>query len=151
MDQLTYIYGLSGTMSEQQKADLEALKVQVARVKGPELNENTPNKDLPLGMPPVYLLALRDYRPADVAKSLHMPILILQGGRDYQILPTKDFVAWKEALQDRPNVTFRLFPGLNHLLIEGEGLSKPEEYAIEGHMSEDVVDTIDRWILNNKK
>lgn len=146
MDQLTYIYGLSGTMSEQQKADLEALKVQVARVKGPELSENTPNKDLPLGMPPVYLLALRDYKPIEVAKALSMPILIFQGGRDYQIIPAKDFEAWKQALEDKPNVTLKLFPKLNHLLIEGEGLSKPEEYAIEGHMSEEVVNAIIRWI-----
>jgi dienelactone hydrolase len=146
LDQITYIYGLSGAMSEQQKAELEALKVQVARVKRREFDEHTPKKDLPLGMPPVYLLSLRDYRPIEVAKTLTMPILIFQGERDYQIIAAKDFEAWKEALGKRPNVMFKLFPKLNHLLIEGEGLSKPEEYAIEGHVSEEVIDTVASWI-----
>ena len=146
IDQMTYLYGLSGTMSEQQRSELEALEVQVARVKRGEFNENTPKKDLPLGMPPIYLLALRDYRPLEVVKALNVPIFIFQGGRDYQIIVGKDFEAWKEALQGKPNVTLRLFPKLNHLLIEGEGPSKPEEYAVEGHVSEEVVDTIARWI-----
>jgi len=146
IDQMTYLYGLSGMMTEQQKADLEALEAQVARVKRGDFDENTPKKDLPLGMPPVYLLALRDYKPIEIAKSLATPMFIFQGDRDYQILAGKDFKAWKEALHDKTNVTVRLFPGLNHLLIEGEGMSKPEEYSVEGHVSKDVVKVIDEWI-----
>jgi dienelactone hydrolase len=146
LDQITYIYGLSGKISGKQKAELEALKAQIARVKSPELNENTPGKDLPLGMPAAYLLALRDYRPAEAAKALDVPILVFQGGRDYQVIASKDYEIWKGALADKPNVTFKIFPELNHLLIEGEGLSKPEEYAIEGHVSEEVVNTVAQWI-----
>lgn len=146
LDQFTYIYGLSGAMSEQQKSDLEKLKVQVARAKSPELNENTPRKDLPMGMWPVYVLSMRDYKPVETARSLPMPILVLQGGRDYQVMPAKDFEAWKAGLQDKANVSFKLFPKLNHLMISGEGPCRPEEYSIGGHVSEDVLDTIVRWI-----
>lgn len=146
LDQVTYIYGLSGAMSDKQKADLEALKVQVSRVKSPEFDANTPKKDLPLGISPTYLLSLRDYRPVEVAKSLDVPILIFQGDRDYQIIAGKDFEAWKAALEGRPNVTLKLFPGLNHLLVEGKSPSRPEEYVIPGHVSKDVVDIVAGWI-----
>ncbi len=146
LDQFTYLYGLSGAMSEEQKKDLEILKVQVARAKSPELNEKTPREDLPLGMWPRYIISMRDYNPIEAARSMPMPILVLQGGRDYQVLPTKDFEGWKTGLQDKQNVTFKLFPKLNHLMMEGEGLSRPEEYSTEGHVSEEVVNTISRWI-----
>jgi hypothetical protein len=146
LDQFTYLYSLSGPMSEQQWSDMEKLKAQVDLAKSPGLSENTPRKDLPLGMWPTYILSMRDYKPVDVARSMPMPMLLLQGGRDYQVMPAKDFEAWKAGLQDKANVTFRLFPGLNHMMIEGKGPCRPEEYAIEGHMSEDVVNAIAGWI-----
>ncbi len=146
LDQATYIFSLSGTLTELQKADLEKLKAQVTRAKDPKLDENTPREELPLRMFPRYILALRDYRPIEVARSLPMPMLFLQGGRDYQVTITKDFEAWKEGLQDKVNVTFRLFLKLNHFMIEGEGALRPEEYAIEGHVSKNVVETVIIWI-----
>ena len=149
LDQFTYLYSLSGTLSEQQKASLDILKAQVARAKSPDLSDQTPSKDLPLGMSPAYWLDLRGYQPADVAKSLHMPILVLQGERDYQVSPIKDFEIWKNTLKDNSNVTLKLFPKLNHLFIAGEGKSTPQEYGVEGHVSKDVIDMIAQWIKKN--
>lgn len=146
LDQITYLYGLAGSLTEQQKADIEVLKLQVARVKGPELSAETPSKDLPLGMPAMYVLDMRSYRPAEVAKTLPMPMLILQGERDYQVTAAQDFECWKAALQGRANVALRLFPKLNHLFISGEGKSTPQEYGIEGHMDQEVVNAIAQWI-----
>ncbi len=148
LDQFTYIYGLAGTMTEQQKAELEALKEKVARVKSPDLADMS-SQDLPLGVSAAYWIDLRDYNTIDIAKTLNMPILVLQGERDYQVLKTEDFEGWKEALNHKPNATFKLFPKLNHLFIEGEDRSTPQEYLIEGHVREDVVNTIAQWIKNN--
>lgn len=114
-------------------------------MKSTGLSENTPKKDLPLGIAPKYLLALRDYRPAEVAKSLPMPMLVLQAGRDYQVT-AKDFEIWQSGLRGKANATLKVFPKLNHLFIAGEGPCKPEEYAIEGHVDAEVVDTIALWI-----
>ena len=36
-------------------------------------------------MPAPYWLDLRDYRPAELAATLDLPIVLLQGGRDYQV------------------------------------------------------------------
>lgn len=146
LDQFTYLAGLSGAMTDSQKRDLEDLRVKVARVKDPHLSDQVPAKDLPLNLPPAYWLDLRGYQPAEVAKSLRMRILVLQGGRDYQVTAKGDFPAWQNALQGKSNATLKLYPKLFHLFIAGEGPSTPQEYLVEGHVSEDVVQDIARWI-----
>ena len=49
------------------------------------------------GIPSAYWLDLRDYDPVAEAKKLAMPMLILQGERDYQV-PMADFNMWKAGL-----------------------------------------------------
>ena len=146
LDQFTYLYSLAGTMTDEQKAELEVLKEKVARVKNIESLKDTPSNDLPLGVSPAYWKDLHDHKPSDDVKTLNMLILILQGGRDYQVLESKDFKGWKDALNHKPNATFKLFPKLNHLFIAGEGKSTPQEYMVEGHVEKDVIDSIVQWI-----
>ncbi|HEX7363077.1 MAG TPA: alpha/beta fold hydrolase [Bryobacteraceae bacterium] len=95
--------------------------------------------------PPSYWLDLRNYHPTAVAKSLRIPMLLLQGGRDYQVTKT-DFDLWKSALAGKPKVTFHLFPDLNHLFMPGEGKSTPAEYYKPGHVSVNVIEQIASWI-----
>lgn len=146
LDQFTYLYSLAGTMTDEQKAELEVLKEKVARVKNIESLKDVPSKDLPLGVSPAYWKDLHDHKPSDDVKTLTMPILILQGGRDYQVLKTEDFEGWKSALSHKKNATFKLFPKLNHLFIAGEGKSTPQEYMVEGHVEREVIDSIVQWI-----
>jgi pimeloyl-ACP methyl ester carboxylesterase len=146
LDQFTYLYHLSGDITDQQKAELASLKVKVDKVKGLEIGDQVSSQDLPLGISVAYWQDLREHNPVEVAKTLKMPVLVLQGERDYQVLATVDFQGWKDALQNQDNVTFQLFPELNHLFIEGEGKSTPQEYLVEGHVKEEVIDTIAQWI-----
>ncbi len=126
------------------------MKVKVARAKDPNLSEQVSAKDLPLDLHPAYWLALRGYQPAEVAKSLAMPILVLQGARDYQVTLTGDFPGWQKALGDKPNATLKVYPKLFHLFMPGEGQSTPQEYLVEGHVSEEVIQDIARWIKSSK-
>ncbi len=148
LDQVTYVYGLSGSTTDGQKAELEQLKKQVARVKDPNLSDQVPAKELPMGISPAYWLALRDYHPEEVAASLPMRIFVLQGGRDYQVTAEADFPAWQHALGHKSNATLKLYPGLSHMFVEGEGRSLPQEFLVEGHVSEEVIQDIARWITN---
>ena len=148
LDQFTYLYNLSGAMTDGQKAELEQLKVKVARVKVPNLSDQVPAKDLPLGVSPAYWLSIRGYQPAELAKSLDMRLFVLQGGRDYQVTSTGDFPAWQKALAGKSNATLKLYPKLFHLFMAGEGPSTPQEYMVEGHVSEEVVQDIAGWIRN---
>ena len=133
-------------MTEQQKADLENLKVKVDRVKESEISDNISPQDLPLGVPLAYWQDLNKNKSSDAVKTLNMPILVLQGERDYQVLSMKDFEGWKTALNKNENASFKIFPNLNHLFIAGEGKSTPKEYTIEGHVDEDVINFIIQWI-----
>jgi hypothetical protein len=85
-----------------------------------------------------YFLSLRGYRPAEAAAGLSLPILVLQGDRDYQVTAA-DFEGYKRALAGRPAVTTKRYPALNHLLIAGSGTPRPGEYETPGHVAEEVV------------
>jgi dienelactone hydrolase len=146
LDQFTYTYSLSGSMSDSQKAELEELKVKVARVKDPSLSDQVPAKDLPLGLHPAYWLALREYRPAEVALSLEMRIFVLQGGRDYQVTVEGDYPGWQKALGRKSNATLKLYPRLSHTFTPGEGRATPQEYLAAAHVDGEVIRDIASWI-----
>jgi len=145
LEQMSYIFSLDGTISESEKKRLEQLKVQVARVKDPELSTTAPSTSLLLGVPSKYWLDLRGYNPPEVAKNLKQPMLILQGKRDYQVT-MEDFQLWKKSLSSRNNVEFKVYPRVNHLFIEGEGRSTPAEYQTAGHVAKVVIGDIADWI-----
>jgi fermentation-respiration switch protein FrsA (DUF1100 family) len=74
-----------------------------------------------------------------------MPLLILQGERDYQVT-VKDFQNWQEALAGQSNVTLKTYPDLNHLFMAGTGQSIPDEYQTPGNVSPVIVQDIATWI-----
>ncbi len=58
-------------------------------------------------------------------------MLILRGDRDYQVTEA-DFSGWKNALSGKPEVSFKVYPGLFHLFMPsssaGPGLGTPADY-----------------------
>lgn len=68
-------------------------------------------------------------------------LLVLQGGRDYQVT-TEDFDLWRAALAGDPRASCVMFPDLNPLFMAGSGESRPEEYAVPGHVTAEVVQTL---------
>ena len=141
LEQVTYIAGLDGTVSEEEKKQIEGLRQEVAKVKALQPGAS----GTALGAPASYWLDLKGYNPPEAAKALGRPLLVLQGERDYQVT-LDNFEAWKKALGDRQDVTFKSYPGLNHLFIEGEGKSGPAEYQKPGHVAEAVVADVAGWI-----
>lgn len=146
LDQFTYLYNLGGNITPQQQAELDDLKNKVDKLKDPEFIENISRHDLPLAMPVAYWKDLHNYDPAKTVKTLDTNILVLQGRRDYQVLESKDFKGWKDALNHKENAILKVFPELNHLFIAGEGKSSPQEYMVESHVEKEVIDYIVEWI-----
>ncbi len=144
LEQMTYILSLDG-LSAEDSTRLQSLKEEINRVKSKSLKPDTPRSWLPLQLNASYWLDLRKYDPVKTADTLNKPMLILQGGRDYQVT-MKDFEGWKKGLDDRANVTYKVYPDLNHLFMEGQGKSKPEEYMQEGHVAGKVILDIAEWI-----
>ena len=115
-------------------ADLGAITRQAAAVDDPALSESTPSSDLPFGVPAAYWLDLRGYDPPAAAAALGKPLLIVQGGRDYQATVADDLSRWQAALDGRPDVTIRVYRADNHLFFPGEGPSSPAEYEPAQHV-----------------
>jgi hypothetical protein len=147
--QMTYIYGLAGgAVSENDKRKLEDFKADVARVKAHTYSDKSSTTKI-LGAMPAYWLDIRGYYPPGSARTVKEPMLILQGGRDYQVTPD-DLENWKKALGGRKDVEFHLYPDLNHLFFEGKDLITPLEYVQKrGSVALYVVEDIMRWIRRN--
>ena len=147
LDQFSYIYSLSGTLSAEQHKQLDELKKQVALVKSPDLSLSTLASDLPLGVSPAYWLDLRGYHPEEIARGLPQPMLILQAEGDYQVT-MEDFQIWKSALSECSDVQFKSYAGLSHLFMPFEGGEKstPAAYNVPGHVVEEVIKDITEWV-----
>jgi len=144
VEQTSHILSLSGVTAVQQKKQVAEIETQRDRVK--KLTKaDAASADSYFAAPVSYWIDLQGYDPPRVAQSLKMPLLILQGERDYQVT-MKDFDRWKAALQGRKSVTFKSYPRLNHLFLEGEGISGPAEYENVGHVLGEVIDDIAGWM-----
>ncbi|PZS21899.1 MAG: hypothetical protein DLM54_03790 [Acidimicrobiales bacterium] len=106
----------------------------------------TPANELPFGVVSPYWLDLRRYDPVSVAAVLAKPMLILQGGRDYQVTVDDDLAGWKTGLAHRANVLVRVYPSDNHSFFPGTGPSAPMEYEQSHHMDPVAVADIASWL-----
>ncbi|MCE5315070.1 alpha/beta fold hydrolase [bacterium] len=145
LDQAIYLFSLNGSPSADQEEQLDEIRRQVANVKSPSLSSSVPASSLPMGLPASYWLDLRGYNPAETAKSLDQPMMILQGGRDYQVTKV-EYDGWLKSLSKRPSVTFKFYPNLNHLFMAGRGMSTPGEYNTRGPIPQAVIDDLVAWI-----
>ncbi|MEB3958667.1 alpha/beta fold hydrolase [Streptomyces kunmingensis] len=123
-----------------------ALARKAELVASPELTSETPPELLPLGFSASYWLDLRAYDPVATAAALACPMLILQGGRDYQVTVADDLALWQRALENQPGVAIRIHQDANHLFLSGSGRPSPAEYARPGHVLPAVVDEIAAWL-----
>jgi fermentation-respiration switch protein FrsA (DUF1100 family) len=135
---------LSGPLSKDDQAAFDGLLAEAAKIKKLTAADAS-SPAMILHAPPSYWLDLRGHDPLAIAKTLKQPLLILQGGRDYQVT-ADNLEAWKTALNSSPNVTFKLYPDLNHLFMSGQGRSKPAEYDVAANVDEVVVKDIADWI-----
>lgn len=145
VEQTKYILSLEGELSDEHKQQLAQIEAQVAKVKSAELTDKTPASELPLGVPAKYWLDLRGYDPAEAAKQVAQPLLLLQGERDYQVTLV-DFARWRTAVGGRVNVKMIAYPDLNHLFMAGKGKSAPAEYFEPGNVAETVIVDVAKWI-----
>ncbi len=146
VDQLRYALSAGGTPTAADQKLLADIEESARKIESPDLKPADTVVVLGGVMPASYWLDLRNYHPLAVAGALKIPMLILQGGRDFQVPPATNFAEWKEALAGHKNVTLKLYPDLNHLFITGTGPSLPQEYQQVGHVDERVVTDIAAWV-----
>jgi fermentation-respiration switch protein FrsA (DUF1100 family) len=138
LEQVRYLANLSGMNQSEQIAMIEhgIEKIKVLNFTG---NESV------FGVPGSYWRDLAAYDSVATAQTLHLPMLILQGLRDYQVT-MEDFNRWNQTFSGDSMVTLKTYPSLNHLFIPGVGVPSNMEYQISGHVSVDVVNDIAAWV-----
>jgi uncharacterized protein len=146
--QVRYLASLEPQTAAASEPAIEAMCAQARMVDSPELSTATPASDLPFGIPAAYWLDLRAYDPVAAAAALARPILLLQGGRDYQVTVDGDLARWRAGLADRPDATVRVYPADNHLFFPGTGPSSPAEYETSQHLDPAVVADIAAWVTS---
>ena len=144
IEQYEYLYKLTPT--QELKDALQEVKEQTALLNSKVFNLNTTKENLPLNLSANYWKSIIDYKPIKEIQKVKIPILILQGERDYQVT-MKDFKLWKTKLKDNKKASFISYPKLNHLFMSGEKPSDPKEYAIKGIVDEKVIEDIKIFII----
>jgi len=149
IEQVEYLSRADGVVTEAEQTQMDAAKRAVAEIRDPNLKPDQIVTLFGSKVPGSYFIDLRDYRPMETATKLKIPILVLQGERDYQVRMA-DFEGWKRGLAGHANATCKSYPALTHLFIASgdpaAGLSTPQEYAKPGHVAEEVLDDIAAWI-----
>ena len=136
-EQNRYLADLDGSISAEEQAHLDTLDAAIAKVR------HDPAAKL-LELPGHYWQQLERIDPVADARDSRLPVLLLQGGRDFQVVDT-DWQRWKQGLQG-PRYRFHLYPALNHLGIAGEGKGTLDEYRRPGHVDTALIDDIARWV-----
>jgi uncharacterized protein len=147
VEQIEYLATLDGPADEAAKKRIDQIKADAARAMAAKAGDVGVKI---FGIPAPYWADLNAYDPAAAAAKLSLPMLIMQGGRDYQVT-ADDLRGFKAALAGHPNVTFREFPRLNHLFMAGEGKSRPEEYRKSGHVDAAVIETVAAFVAGLSK
>ncbi len=143
--QVRYLASLDPATAPAAQPGIDALEAQARKVDSPDLSPETADTELPFGTPAPYWLFLRSYDPVATGTGLGKPMLIVQGGRDYQTTVADDLTRWQEGLDHRPDVKFQIYPANNHFFFTGTGPSNPAELATAQHVDPHVIVDITEW------
>ncbi|MDR1954965.1 MAG: alpha/beta fold hydrolase [Candidatus Methanoplasma sp.] len=102
-------------------------------------------------IPAYYIKDMVSRDAGEIAASMDIPMLFLQGSADFQVYPEKDFEKWKEILSGKEGAEFKLYNGLNHLFMvsQGDKAGTTGEYTLKGHVGQHVIDDIAEFINGN--
>ncbi|MDI1251951.1 alpha/beta fold hydrolase [Thermomonas sp.] len=131
-----------GKTSDTERDAINALLQQVATTR--DVATDTTTKTV-MGMPAGYWRSIDTVDPVAEAKSVDLPMLLLQGARDIQVVDA-DWQRWRGGFHDNPKVEFKLYDKLNHLGIAGEGEGSIAEYANPGHVDAQLIDDVATWV-----
>jgi dienelactone hydrolase len=143
--QVRYLAEADGTMTP-----LEQVSVAQAERQRDEIDAMLAGGPAPadpmLRIPAAYWLHLGRYDAQATARALPLPMLFVQGGRDYQVTVGDDLARWRAALAGRDDVTLREYPALNHFLMPGSGPASSGEYFVPGRVDTALMLDIAAWI-----
>ncbi|MBS2026366.1 MAG: alpha/beta fold hydrolase [Deltaproteobacteria bacterium] len=113
---------------------LASAREEAKKIDDPALKPETP---MGHGATGAYFLDLRSYDAVATLGQLKLPTFLGWGDKDLKVIPD-DWAGWKAKLGDRPNLTYKTYPGLQHLFT-------PVGTADVEHVSKDVITDLVAW------
>ena len=126
-------------------AERDAISALIQQVRTTRDAATDPSTKTVMGLPAGYWRSIDSVDPVAEAKSVALPMLVLQGARDIQVVDA-DWQAWRSAFHDDPKVTFKLHEALNHLAMPGEGDGNLAEYQQPNHVDPQLINDVAGWI-----
>ncbi len=146
LTQSSYIVSIDGDVSPEERQQVERIQREVQSIRAALDGEGPAPAGMPLGYPFGFYKDLEQHDPPAEAAKLGLPILVLQGKRDYQVT-MQDFELWQEALAGKPFACTVAYDELDHLFRAGSGPSAPEDYFVrQAPVASRVIDDIANWI-----
>jgi dienelactone hydrolase len=103
-----------------------------------------------LGIWAYYLAELEAHSFEAYINRVNVPILVMQGLSDFQVIPTVDLILLQELLEGRDNVQFNIYEGLDHLFMKTTATNFVQHamriVESPGHVDELVLQDIVDWI-----
>ncbi len=108
------------------------------------------NGESAFGMPQSYADSLATLNGMEILQSTELPVLIMQGEKDFQIYYEQDYLMMQAALSERANIEFISYAELNHLfmpqVLEGEAIDLTE-YDTPNSIPDYVIDDLANFLL----
>ena len=141
-NQTVYLSELDGVIDENETLVINMTKDALEKIKSLNISED----ERVLTVYKAYWEYLNKYDQVKTADNLTIPILLLQGKRDYQVTYEEDYSIWSTTFNDNNNTLLKTYDLLKHLFIPGEGKPTNTEYMTQGQVSEEVIQDITNWI-----
>ncbi len=142
MSQLRYILTLNGYESMRKRIDKYLSELEL--VAKHELKDS----EFVMGAPASYYYEIEDYYPINFLKHISIPVLICQGGKDYQVTK-KDFDVFKNDFSNDKHFTFKWYPNLSHIFTVVDTIPSPKNYNEFHNVDYKVIKDITIWIDNH--
>jgi len=139
--QVRYTAGLDGNVSDAEQSIINEIETMAGKLRDGTWQPG----DMLTCHPVEYWLGIDRMAPVKHAKASSAAILIIQGGRDFQV-PDEEFEIWKRELAGRPNITLERLEALDHSMVAGEGPSSLEHYKHPGHVDSRLIELVAEWI-----
>jgi hypothetical protein len=143
--QIEYLINLDGTISEEEQKQIDETKIMAYKMKNPETIEDG---ELVFGAHKAYWEDLASYDSVELAGNIEKPVFVFQGDRDYQV-PVSEFELLQKSLKQKENFNFKIYEGLNHILMFGTETPSPQDYYVKNTVYPPLLDDIVDFINNN--
>lgn len=126
-------------------AEREAAIAQAHEVHANVMNDGP----LPASSEPVrmWMKEVFGHEPIALLRTVRAPVLVVQGGRDFQVHPEHDFEALASALNRNRGSASRRFDALDHLFKEEPGRSSVGHYGdLSRHVDREFIGYLVSWL-----